>query len=248
MKIGILDSGIGGITVLKDLVTILPNHDYIYFGDILNVPYGNKTDQELMILTTNIIDFLIEQKTELIIIACGTISATILDRLQSRYSLPTIGIIEPTIKYIDKNFKTLGIMATPKSISSRSWEKSLNKVIPNTLIKQQSCQRLAKAIENNSPNLNQIIKEYTKPLLNMEAVILGCTHYPIVSKLIKSHLPHTKLINPSNLTAQYIKENFSDNDQEGEVSIYLSKIHPHTIDFITNSINKEITFQLKTLD
>ena len=103
MRIGIFDSGIGGLTVLKELVGKYPHNEYIYIGDTLNVPYGDKSMEDLIKFSSKIIDYFIAKNTDIIVIACGTVSSNILEELLKIYSIPIIDIISPTIEYIKKN-------------------------------------------------------------------------------------------------------------------------------------------------
>lgn len=103
MRVGVFDSGIGGLTVLKNIYKHYPNNEYIYFGDTINLPYGNKTKEELNYLSSLDVDFLLSKKVDIIIIACGTISANCINHLKNKYDIPIYDIISPTIEYLNNS-------------------------------------------------------------------------------------------------------------------------------------------------
>ena len=122
--IGIFDSGIGGLTVLKELEERLPNENFIYFGDTLNFPYGEKTKEEIIQFSIKNVNYLIEQDVKAIIIACGTATSQSLDVLKDKFDIPIIGIIEPTVNYVKSlGLKKIGVIATTGTIRSRSMGK-----------------------------------------------------------------------------------------------------------------------------
>ena len=133
MKIGIFDSGIGGLTVLKELINDYPHNEYIYFGDTLNLPYGTKNKDELEIRADLIIDFLKKQKVNMVVIACGTISSNIYSKIKDKYGLMLIDVLTPTIKYISDNKLTdIGVLGTPMTIQSGSFSEVAKSEVATT--------------------------------------------------------------------------------------------------------------------
>ncbi len=125
-KIGIFDSGVGGLTVFSEITKTLPNEDIIYIGDTKRFPFGNKSKESIISISKQIINYLIMQDVKLIVIACGTATSQALEELRKIYKIPIIGIIEPTIQNcINKNTKSVGIIATKGSIRSAQWEKQI---------------------------------------------------------------------------------------------------------------------------
>ena len=125
MKIGLFDSGIGGLNVLKEFINKYPNNHYIYYGDTLNVPYGEKSKEELLMLSSKIIRFFEEKKVSLIIIACGTVSSNCLDELREKTSILIFDVINPTINYLkSKNFKNILVFGTNRTIDSHIFSKN----------------------------------------------------------------------------------------------------------------------------
>ncbi len=177
MKIGVIDSGIGGLSVLKTLIKKCPNHEYIYFGDTINMPYGEKSKDEIINFGNNIIKFLENKHVDLIVIACGTLSSNV-NFLNS--SVPLIDVISPLKGKLD-NYKNLAIMATPLSVKTNAFKKYIK--TNYTLI---PCPLLATSIENgNREEIEEIVSNYVKMGEDSDALVLGCTHYPIVKDLIE---------------------------------------------------------------
>ena len=158
MKVGLFDSGIGGLTVLKTLIKKYPNNEYIYYGDTLNVPYGNKSREELLILSKNNMEFLINKGAELIIIACGTVSSNCLDYLKASYNIPIISIVSPTIEYLNNSsYNTIGVIATNATINSHIFK---NNIINKNVI-EIATPELVPIIENNKfDELDMVLHKY----------------------------------------------------------------------------------------
>ena len=212
MRVGIFDSGIGGLTVLKKLIQKYPNNEYIYYGDSKNVPYGNKSIEELKLLSSNIMDFLINKKVDLVIIACGTISSNLTLYLKDKYNIKIIDIISPTIKYLNEsNYNKIGILGTTNTIKSKIFSKSINKDI-----KEVECPLFVPIIENNNyDKLNDCLKLYLSDLKDRDLIVLGCTHYPIIKNKIQKFLSNSIIIDMS--------DNISiSNDGKSSVELYFS--------------------------
>jgi len=155
MKIGVFDSGIGGLTVLKEVIKKYPNADYIYFGDTLNLPYGEKTKEQLFEYTSKIIEFLISQKVDKIIIACGTICSNVYDKIKDIYPIEIINIIEHTITKIKKdNISSLAVIATNKTIESHLFKNNL----PNIQVTEIACTKFFPFIENDMGNKDEVLE------------------------------------------------------------------------------------------
>lgn len=230
--IGMLDSGVGGLTVYKEVRKVFKNEDIIYFGDTKSFPYGSKSKESIISLAEAGVEFLISKNVKLIIIACGTATSQALETLQKEYSIPIIGIIEPTAQFIaqDETIKKVGIMATVGTIRSKCWEKTLLKLNPNLHIESKDCPMLAPMAEEGWTN-NEIAKlaihEYVKDFNKVDAMILGCTHYPLYTNILEEELPNTKIINTGTVIANKLKltlnENLkNDSNNVGKSEFYLS--------------------------
>lgn len=197
MKIGIFDSGLGGLTILKEIIKKLPSYSYIYCGDSARVPYGNRSQEEIFQFTRQGVDFLFKKNCQLIIIACNTASANALRKLQQDY-LPMhypnrriLGVIIPTVEeVIDQKNKNVGIIGTKATIISNAYIKEIEKRNKQIKICQQETSLLVPLIETNKTNNQNFIKtltNYLKPLIdnNINGLILGCTHYELIKNQIK---------------------------------------------------------------
>ena len=146
--IGIFDSGVGGLTVLKELQKKLKNENYIYIGDTASFPYGNKTKQTIIELCKKKIEDLINLDVKLIVIACGTATSQALDEIKSIFKIPIIGIIEPTVEYLhERKMRNIGVIATTGTIKSRGWQNEINKKIIGAKVIGKACPLLAPMAE-----------------------------------------------------------------------------------------------------
>lgn len=224
MRIGVFDSGVGGLTVLKTLIKKYPYHEYIYFGDTLNVPYGNKTLEELNLLADNCVSFLISKKVDLIIIACGTVSSNCISYLKKKYSIPILDIITPVATYLNKtNLKNIAVLATSNTINSHIFKTKLSK---NKTIYEIPTPDFVPLIEsNNLSNISSIIASYLEPYKNkIDVVLLGCTHYPIITSYLSNYLGTSiPIIDMSNyLNIEYPPGKYS-------ITIYFSRLEESII-------------------
>ena len=229
MKIGVFDSGVGGLTVLKKLIENYPNNEYIYYGDTKNVPYGDKSIEELKILASKVVDFLIEKKVDMIVIACGTISSNLSNYLKEKYKIKIIDIISPVINYLNNsNYEKIGVIATIATINSKIFSKNINKNI-----KEVACPMFVPLIENN--NLNELEKcfdNYLNDLKDRDLIVLGCTHYPIIKDKISNYFGNNiKLLDMSECISNI------PNDGIHKVELYFSKLD--------NKIISNVNFILK---
>ena len=217
MRIGLFDSGIGGLTVLNSFLKHHPNNEYFYYGDTLHLPYGEKTIEELYEYSTNIIKFLINQKVDMIIIACGTVSANLYDRLKKEYNIPIYSVISELPKYIEeKKYKNTLVLATNATINSHTFKK----IIKNN-VKEVACPKLVPIIENNKyDELDNALNVYLDNLKDIDSIILGCTHYPIIRKYIEEKVENIDIIDMGEILAQRIEIKDSKND----LHLYFSKI------------------------
>ncbi|MDR3549925.1 MAG: glutamate racemase, partial [Candidatus Babeliales bacterium] len=191
-RIGLFDSGIGGLTVLKELMN-LPFTDCIYIADTANVPYGQKTPEQILQYSHTISAFLIEQKIDALVIACHTSSAIALPYLHKMFpQIPIIGTIIQTMLHATKQTRNgrIGIMATQASINSHIHKKELLAINPALEVFEQACPQLVTLIESPMMDMQEIqnaLRHYLTPLIdqNIDTLILGCTHYPLLAKEIK---------------------------------------------------------------
>ena len=196
--IGIFDSGVGGMTVLKEIAHTLPQEDLIYLGDTKNFPYGNKSRETIINISRKCTKFLLKKNVKVVVIACGTATSQAVEELQKEFDIPIIGIIQPTVEAIyeeekRKKEEKIGIMATKGTIRSNQWEYQLKQRMPFLEITNVACPLLAPMAEEGWTK-NEIAKmticEYLRPLQEkqVQKIILGCTHYPLFKNLIQQEV------------------------------------------------------------
>lgn len=202
-KIGIIDSGVGGLTVAKEFRKLMPGENILYLGDNRNVPYGNKTEEEIYLLTEKMVNFLLQRDVKLIAVACNTISS-ILDKYFLKCQVPLVGVISPVTDYIiDKNIKSVGVVATEFTIESGTYEKYLKEKDPSIKVVSEPFKNLAEMIDRDSYSEDEILREIDSHLTkmlsrrNIEDIILGCTHYPIILDKFKKASKEINFINPA---------------------------------------------------
>ena len=207
MKIGVFDSGFGGLTILQSIRQVLPEYDYIYLGDSARAPYGTRSFEVIYEYTLQAVRYLESQGCRLIIIACNTASAKALRTIQQRdidpSKLRVLGVIRPTVEAVTSlnsklstlNSKHIGVLATPGTVSSGSYLIELQKLDPYLEVSQQACPMWVPLIENNemdSPAMDFYIKKYVDLLFvkdrDIDTIILGCTHYPLIKDKIAAYL------------------------------------------------------------
>lgn len=195
MKIGFFDSGLGGLFILSKTVKVLPQYDYLFLADLKRSPYGDRSVGEVYDLTRQAVDYLFARDCQIIIVACNTASALALRKLQQEYlslnwpGRRLLGMITPTIeKSVSLKIKKLGILATSATVRSKFYLQEFNKAAPGLKIFQQAAPRLVPLIEKDElAFIEPVLEKYLKPLLKKrpEAIILACTHYAILKKLVK---------------------------------------------------------------
>ena len=191
--IGIFDSGLGGLTVLSAIKSLLPNENIIYFGDTARVPYGSKSKQLIQDYSMQISNFLLKKNVKFIIVGCNSATALALDLLRERFSIPIIGVIKSGAKdAIKKSLnQNIGIIGTTATIKSGVYEHEIKKINNKVNIYSKSCPLLVPLVEEGwfSGNVvEKIIKYYLEPLFKykIDTLILGCTHYPLLKKAISN--------------------------------------------------------------
>lgn len=253
--IGIFDSGIGGLTVLKELEERLPNERFIYLGDTLNFPYGEKGKEEIIGYSKKNIEYLIKQNVKMVIIACGTATSQSLAEMKKIFNIPIIGIIEPTVKLVNKmNLNKIGVIATTGTIKSQAWEKILKEKMPNLKVISRACPLLASIAEDGkvtSRKSLEAVHEYMQIFKdnNVDTIVLGCTHYPIYDEAIRNEFSNNiKLINTGVAVADDVKKYLEKNHMESTKEIKMSKIIITKEEKDFKLIAKNILKSTQTLD
>jgi glutamate racemase len=191
IKIGIFDSGIGGLTVAARIFELLPQVDVVYFGDTARYPYGPRSSKVVQKLSYQNTRFLLSKKVDFIVVACNTASAFALDHLKRKFNTPMLGVIEPgaktAVRYT-KN-KRVGVIGTVGTIASKSYSKAIRKLDKNIRVFSRACPLLVALAEEgyiNKKATTMIVQEYLKPLVRkrIDTLILACTHYPLLKGVI----------------------------------------------------------------
>lgn len=231
--IGIFDSGFGGLNILRKITEELPQYDYIYLGDTMRAPYGNRPLETIFEFTKKAVDFLFAQNCELIILACNTASSDALRKIQHEY-LPTkypkdkrvLGVIVPAVEEAIKQSanKKIGVIATESTVASGSFIREVKKLEPRAEIFQKACPLLVPIVEageENSPAVDIMLKDYIQPLLDqkIDTLILGCTHYGILEDKIKKITGNIKIISEGGIVAEKLKDYLKRHPEiEGKIS------------------------------
>lgn len=243
--IGLFDSGIGGTSIWKEIHELLPNEDTIYLADSKNAPYGQKSKEEIIELSIKNTEFLLNQNSKIIVVACNTATTNAIKELRAKYDIQFIGI-EPAIKpaALHSKTQTIGVLATKGTLSSELFHQTVQK-FQNTKIIEQVGIGLVGLIENgeiNSPEMKQLLNSYLQPMIeaNIDYLVLGCSHYPYLLPQIKKILPkHVKIIDSGEAVARQTKnilvENNNLNTQNHTVkNIFYTNSNPTVLEEILN--------------
>lgn len=218
--IGVFDSGLGGLTVVKALRSILPGESIIYFGDTARLPYGNKSQKLIETYSQQIADFLMGKNAKLIVVACNTASSLAMDTLNGSMSVPVIGVIEPGVATALKTTKNghIGIIGTIATVESGVYEQALKKAEDSLVVISQPCPLFVPLVEEGWTEgkvPDMAAATYLKGLNaeDVDTIILGCTHYPILKDVIQSNAtPGTELVDSAEAVASAVKKILSDGE------------------------------------
>ncbi|ERT07563.1 glutamate racemase [Lyngbya aestuarii BL J] len=202
-KIAVFDSGVGGLTVLRELYQQLPNESILYFGDTARLPYGIRSQSEILQFVREIIIWAIDQDVKMIVMACNTSSALALETVQSEFDIPILGVILPGAKAAVQKGRRIGVIATPATVTSNAYRQAIQEMDAAVQVWQVSCPEFVPLIEQNrihDPYTYQVAQEYLAPLLDqrIDTLIYGCTHYPHLAPVLRSLLPPSvRLVDPA---------------------------------------------------
>ena len=246
--IGVFDSGLGGLTVLKHLEKDFPNETFIYFGDTAHLPYGNKSTENVLRYSEAIINFFLDNKTKAVIIACNTASALAYTKLNKKYNIPIFNVVHPSVEYANKISQTneICILGTISTINSQAYTKSFLNIKSNCKIIEIASPLFVPLIEEgwaDSSIAKEIASVYLKPLqkTKIDTLILGCTHYPIMAKTIQSVINnHIQLVFSGETIGKklqkYLRNNnyLNNNKNREETQFYVTDL-PQKFDEIGGS-------------
>lgn len=239
--IGVFDSGIGGLTVVKNIIHTMPHEDIIYFGDIARLPYGTKSVATIKKFAGETVKFLLSQNVKAIVIACNTISAVAKDTvIQLAGHIPVLDVITSgsidSVKNGDVLNHTIGVIATPTTIDSNAYTKAIHNLNPNINVIAKACPLFVPLIEEgllHHPALELIATEYLSSFgnQNLDCLVLGCTHYPLIKDTIQKIVGYNvRLIDPAISTCQRLHQMLKSNDmlnlkdEMGNYSFFVTEI------------------------
>ncbi|MEO1094600.1 MAG: glutamate racemase [Cyanobacteria bacterium J06638_28] len=194
--IGIFDSGVGGLTVLRELHRQLPHESIVYVGDTARLPYGSRTPEEIRQFVREIMTWMMEQGVKMVMMACNTSSALALEQVQQEFPIPISGLIWPGARAAVQAGKRVGVIATPATVASNAYRDAILEANPATQVWQVGCPQFVPLIEQDrlqEPATLQVAKTYLQPLIeaHIDTLIYGCTHYPHLEPLFQTFLPAT---------------------------------------------------------
>ena len=219
--IGIFDSGVGGLTVAHAIKQILPNESLIYFGDTAHLPYGDKSAEAIRYYSQRITEFLLEHNSKVVLIACNSASASAYDSLKKQFKGKTIliDVINPVVDYLGtRNFNKIGVIGTKRTISSGTYEKKIREKSPTTTVVSMATPLLVPMIEEGfifDDISNAIIRTYltSESLAGIQALILGCTHYPIIKNQISKIFNfNVEVVDSARIVSMILRDTLEKND------------------------------------
>ncbi len=216
--IGFFDSGVGGLTVLNKVKRLMPEESFIFYGDTLHVPYGDKTKEQLLDYSKNILKFFEIKGCKAVVMACNTTSSVIYDDIKNSYSFKLYPVVQSVAKILaDYDIERLGVFATKATINSQAYSREIHKYNQNMNVFGQYCPNWVSIVEENltqePESISIVKKDFDKMLKNSpEKIVLGCTHYPFLLNILTEFAPADMFIDPAIFLAEYIKEDLAKNN------------------------------------
>lgn len=248
--IGVFDSGVGGLTVVKEIMRQLPGENMVYFGDTARVPYGSKSQATVLKYSKQIVNFLKQKEVKAIVVACNTASALALDTIKEEIDIPIIGVVEPGAKMAAENTKTnnIGIIATESTIKSGIYTKYLRRMNPDITVVSRACPLFVPLVEEGLLEdriTDDVIERYLHELkeYGIDSLILGCTHYPLIRNAIGRYMgPEVTLVNPAYETAKSLKVMLKEQDLLNKSGNQASYEY-----YVSDGVDKFISFASRVL-
>lgn len=208
--IGVFDSGVGGLSVLRELLRLLPDEAYVYLGDAARVPYGSKSPETVRLFARQCARFLADAGVKAIVVACNTASAVALEAVQAEVTLPVIGVIEPAAAAAVASTRRgcVGVIGTRATIGSAAYTQAIHHLSEGIAVHSQACPLFVPLVEEgwiHEPATRLIAQRYLADLPPVDALVLGCTHYPLLKPLLAELLPGVTLIDCGEHTARTVR-------------------------------------------
>ena len=229
--IGIFDSGLGGLSALKEAQRLMPDADIVYFGDTGRVPYGTRSREIIIKYALQDMRFLLTYPLEAVLVACGTVSSTALDTLRAVYDIPILGVVDHAAEAAVKATKngTVGVIATGATILSHAFENKIHSISPEIKVVSTACPLLVPLVENgytdpDDPVTRRVLEDYLVDIKasGADTLILGCTHFPLIAGAIARVLPDVTLINSGAEAARALHKTVGDKKESGETKYFVS--------------------------
>ena len=251
--IGVFDSGVGGLTVAREIMKQIPNERIIYFGDTARVPYGSKSKTTITRFTKQIIRFLMTQNVKALVIACNTMSAYAIDEVERDIDLPVIGVVKPgaRVAATETKNKRIGVIATEGTIGSGMYERFINRIDPGVEVLGKACPLFCPLVEEgmlDDPVTDEIARRYLKDLMDkdIDTLIMGCTHYPLLAPALKKLVgDKVRLVNPAYETARELKVMLDKEDMLNDLPFGADERHEF---YVSDLADKFRQFAAKILD
>lgn len=213
MKIGVFDSGLGGLVITKAFITAMPEYDYLYYGDSAHLPYGDKTSGQILGYTLAAMRYMIENGCKIIIIACNTATSIALRYIQQRFipeyapDIKVLGVVIPTVETaLEHKAARVGVVATSATVRSHIYREELHKIVPELEVVEIAAPELVPAIEKNDfAYAGEFVREYSRSFADCDSLILGCTHYPLLKQGFRACLPQVKIVSQDELMAEKLR-------------------------------------------
>ncbi len=202
-RIGVFDSGVGGLTVLRELYRQLPNESILYFADTARLPYGTRSSREILQFGFEILSWMVQQDVKMVVMACNTSEALALETLRREFNIPIIGLILPGARAAVQQGRRIGVIATPATAASNAYRRAILEIEATAQVWQVGCPEFVPLVEQNrlyDPYTAEVARQYLAPLLQqrIDTLVYGCTHYPHLAPILREILPpQVKLVDPA---------------------------------------------------
>lgn len=248
--IGIFDSGIGGLTTVRALMDTMPGYDIIYYGDTARTPYGTKSRQTVIGYALENTEFLLQKGAKIIVVACNTASSHAVDEIKKRFDVPIFEVVTPAVHAAVKATRTgkIGVIGTRATVSSSIYEKKIMEIQPDAKVYSEPCPLLVSLVEEGwikRPETTMIVKKYLQPLKirQVDTLILGCTHYPLLKETISKKIgSHTAIIDSGSAVSSTIMSFLADNKD-----LASSLPHNGNIDFYVSDVTEQFEKTASTI-
>lgn len=251
-RVGVFDSGVGGLTVVKELRRIFPSLDIFYLGDTARLPYGDKSEKTIISYSLENSEFLSKFDIDLLIVACNTSSAVALNELKKGAKFEVVGMIEPGVSYLLKKTKNkrVGLIGTRATIRSKAYVNELKKIDKDVIVFEKACPLFVPIVEEGLYDdlvaelvAEKYLKEFKEK--DIDSMLLGCTHYPLLIPVIEKVLRGVKLITSGEATVDFLKSNFKieNSKKEGLLKVYVTDIETHFIEVAKRLLNEDVKIE-----